>query len=93
MGRLRTVVAVLLWRVLNAALVQTAAAPDEYWQALEPAHRWVFGYGHLTWEWHRHIRGYAFPAVYAAAYAAVRAAGLEHTDWIVWPCALSATRA
>jgi hypothetical protein len=36
--------ALMVVRVVNSALVQTAAVPDEYWQALEPAHRWVFGY-------------------------------------------------
>ncbi|WVO17877.1 hypothetical protein L204_105575 [Cryptococcus depauperatus] len=25
--------------------------PDEFYQALEPAHHKVFGYGYLTWEW------------------------------------------
>ncbi|GAA6007153.1 hypothetical protein JCM10207_001526 [Rhodosporidiobolus poonsookiae] len=37
---------------LFAALAATAFfQPDEYWQSLEVAHRWVWGYGHLTWEW------------------------------------------
>jgi phosphatidylinositol glycan class B len=32
-------------------LSQTFFQPDEFYQALEPAHRLVFGYGVLTWEW------------------------------------------
>ncbi|WRT63509.1 uncharacterized protein IL334_000414 [Kwoniella shivajii] len=30
---------------------QTYFQPDEFYQALEPAHHYVFGYGYLTWEW------------------------------------------
>jgi GPI mannosyltransferase 3 len=30
---------------------QTFFQPDEFYQALEPAHHLVFGYGYLTWEW------------------------------------------
>ncbi|KAK0525777.1 glycosylphosphatidylinositol anchor biosynthesis [Tilletia horrida] len=41
----------LLIRLLNAACAQTYFQPDEFWQSLEVAHRIVFGYGHLTWEW------------------------------------------
>lgn len=37
----------LLWAVLSRSYFQ----PDESWQSLEVAHRLVFGYGYLTWEW------------------------------------------
>ena len=40
----RLFVLLLAFRMLNAALLQTSAVPDEYWQGLEPAHRWIFGY-------------------------------------------------
>ena len=33
----------LLFRVINALLVRTTFAPDEYWQSVEVAHRMVFG--------------------------------------------------
>lgn len=46
---LLTALAVRLLSVL--LLPQTMFQPDEYYQALEPAHRLVFGYGFLTWEW------------------------------------------
>jgi len=35
------------WAVLSGSYFQ----PDETWQSLEVAHRLVFGYGYLTWEW------------------------------------------
>ncbi|SPO37817.1 related to dolichyl-phosphate-mannose-glycolipid alpha-mannosyltransferase [Pseudozyma flocculosa] len=41
----------LLFRLANAFLTQTYFQPDEHWQALEVAHRLVFGYGYVTWEW------------------------------------------
>lgn len=43
-------------RLVNALAVWTFFNPDEYWQSLEPAHRLVFGYGHLTWEWAAGLR-------------------------------------
>ncbi|ORY22978.1 GPI mannosyltransferase [Naematelia encephala] len=39
------------FRSLSLLLPQTFFQPDEFWQALEPAHHFIFGYGHLTWEW------------------------------------------
>ena len=40
-------------------------APDEQWQSLEVAHRLVFGYGHLTWEWTQGLRSYVHPLMFA----------------------------
>ena len=34
-----------IFRTVNAFLVRTYFNADEYWQALEVAHRMVFGYG------------------------------------------------
>eukprot|EP00971_Amphidinium_carterae_P301731 5994383-Amphidinium_carterae.1 len=42
---------IVLFRVVNALLLTTYFQPDEQWQSLEVAHKWVFGYGHTTWEW------------------------------------------
>ena len=33
----------LVFRVLNALLCQTAFVPDEIWQSLEVSHKMVFG--------------------------------------------------
>lgn len=41
----------LLIRSVSVLLPQTFFQPDEFYQALEPAHHLIFGYGHLTWEW------------------------------------------
>src|SRR5438270_1868161 len=40
--------------------------PDEVFQSLEPAHRLVFGYGLVPWEFVDGARNWAFPAVVAA---------------------------
>ncbi|XP_020527633.1 GPI mannosyltransferase 3 isoform X1 [Amborella trichopoda] len=56
------------FRALNSLLVQTYFNPDEHWQALEVAHRIVFGYGHLTWEWKEGIRSYLHPLMFAVLY-------------------------
>lgn len=36
--------------------------PDEIFQTLEPAHRLVYGYGIVSWEWRLGIRSWVFPA-------------------------------
>lgn len=41
----------LSFRLLNAGCSRAFFQPDEYWQNLEVAHRWVYGYGYQTWEW------------------------------------------
>jgi phosphatidylinositol glycan class B len=40
--------------------------PDEVYQSLEPAHRIVFGYGLVAWEFMKGARSYALPAGVAA---------------------------
>ncbi|KAJ7955719.1 Mannosyltransferase [Quillaja saponaria] len=58
----------LVFRMVNALLVQTYFNPDEHWQALEVAHHIAFGYGHLTWEWKKGIRSYLHPVVFVVLY-------------------------
>ncbi|KAI8093720.1 Alg9-like mannosyltransferase family-domain-containing protein [Halteromyces radiatus] len=58
----------IIFRWLNAALTRTYDNPDEYWQATEVAHRIVFGYGYLTWEWTHYIRSFFHPLVFAFLY-------------------------
>ncbi|KAK7604082.1 hypothetical protein V9T40_004355 [Parthenolecanium corni] len=41
---------------------------DEYWQSLEVAHKLVFGYGYLTWEWVYGIRSYIYVGWIALLY-------------------------
>eukprot|EP01018_Ginkgo_biloba_P025171 Gb_16626 [translate_table: standard] len=68
------------FRILNALLIQTYFNPDEHWQALEVAHRVVFGYGHLTWEWEKGIRSFFHPMVFAILYKILAIFKLD-TPW------------
>lgn len=75
----------LAWRVFVASFTITFFQPDEYYQSLEVAHREVFGYGHLTWEWTSNppIRSIFFPALYMPIYWLLKATGLDETYAIV----------
>jgi hypothetical protein len=50
--------------------------PDEIYQSLEPAHRLVFGYGILPWEFQIGARNWAFPGFVALLLKACALAGL-----------------
>ncbi|XP_059620266.1 GPI mannosyltransferase 3-like [Phlebotomus argentipes] len=58
----------LTLRLSSVLLVKTSYVPDEYWQSLEVAHRLVYGYGYLTWEWTQGIRSYMQPLLIAVLY-------------------------
>jgi GPI mannosyltransferase 3 len=48
--------------------------PDEVFQAREPAHRLVYGYGIVPWEWRSGMRSWVFPAAIAGV--------MRATSWI-----------
>jgi hypothetical protein len=51
---------------LGLALVRpNVFFPDEIFQTLEPAHRLLFGYGVIPWEWRLGIRSWVLPAFLA----------------------------
>jgi phosphatidylinositol glycan class B len=72
-------------RITIAVTTRTFFQPDEYFQALEPAHRAVFGYGHLTWEWMADppIRSIIYPSVWVPIYYFLRLTGFDRTGMIV----------
>lgn len=82
----RLFLAFLVFRLLNALLIETFHVPDEYWQSVEVAHRSVFGYGFLTWEWQpaATLRSFLHPSLYAGLYMLVSWTGLDR----VWPTSL-----
>ncbi|XP_068623014.1 GPI mannosyltransferase 3 isoform X2 [Battus philenor] len=75
--------AIFVVRILSVFLVQTYYVPDEYWQSLEVAHKQVFGYGVLTWEWQKGIRSYLYPSIFAALYAVLKFTGLDSPEAVV----------
>ncbi|KAJ1277496.1 hypothetical protein BS78_04G008400 [Paspalum vaginatum] len=78
----RVLALALAFRAANALLVRTYFNPDEHWQCLEVAHRVAFGYGHLTWEWQRGLRGYLHPLIFAALYKVLALLHLD-TPWFM----------
>lgn len=73
----------VVFRIFNACLIQTWFVPDEFWQGPEVAHRLVFGYGYLTWEWQEGLRGYTFPLFFAGAFKLVHILGLDNTTALI----------
>lgn len=72
----------ILIRIFNALTIKTFFQPDEYWQSLEPAHKMIYGYGYLTWEWTEKLRSAAHPLIYAAVY---KLADIANVDVVVAP--------
>lgn len=64
-------------------LVKTWYVPDEYWQTLEVAHKQVFGYGAVTWEWQNGIRSYLYPSIVAAIYTILKYTGLDYPEALI----------
>lgn len=73
----------LLYRWWNAYMTRTFDNPDEYWQGNEVAHRIVFGYGYITWEWIHQLRSYFHPLLLASVYKVVALLKLDHHYWIM----------
>lgn len=51
--------------------------PDEIYQSLEPAHRLVFGYGFVAWEFIEGARNWALPGLVAGLMGLARLFGLD----------------
>eukprot|EP00048_Salpingoeca_helianthica_P022820 m.20531 g.20531 ORF g.20531 m.20531 type:complete len:605 (-) comp7862_c0_seq3:40-1854(-) len=81
-------IVLVLWRCLNACLVQTQFVPDEYWQGPEVAHLLVYGTGHLTWEWDLAIRSALHPGFLAAFTFFFRLCGLHSQTAVLWSYSL-----
>lgn len=66
--------------------MRSSFSPDEFWQSLEVAHRCVFGYGYLTWEWwdEHQVRSIAHPFVYAVVYFALKVLGIDYPGVVAY---------
>lgn len=73
----------LLHSILSSLFVITFYVPDEYWQSLEVAHRMVFGYGHLTWEWKEGIRSCIYPTAIAIIYKILHFINCDNVTTVV----------
>ena len=59
-----------LCNIIRSSL-RTFFEADEFWQGPEVAHKLVFGYGHLTWEWAEGLRSYLHPLLFAVLYKTI----------------------
>jgi GPI mannosyltransferase 3 len=57
--------------------------PDEVYQSLEPAHRLVFGYGYVAWEFIEGARSWAFPGLIAGVLKVFSLLGIDHPRLLV----------
>ena len=73
----------LFFRIFNASLIKTFFVPDEFWQGPEIAHKIVFGYGYLTWEWKEGLRGWTSPLTIAASYKLLAVFGLDSAKALI----------
>ncbi|CAJ0577511.1 unnamed protein product, partial [Mesorhabditis spiculigera] len=67
LGPLKRILALLAFRVFAVYLVRSWFVPDEYFQSTEVAHHWLFGTGHLTWEWDVGLRSALHPLLCGVA--------------------------
>ncbi|CAH0553253.1 unnamed protein product [Brassicogethes aeneus] len=71
-------------RIASVFLTQTYFVPDEYWQSIEVAHKIVFDYGYLTWEWINGIRSYIHPLIFAVLYKCLELTGLDNPHALIY---------
>ena len=77
------------FRLFNSVIVTTYFDPDEHWQSLEIAHGWVFGYGHVTWDWQSGLRNWVFVAPFVVAFWLLKALNLDSEVYVVSLCITS----
>ncbi|KYR01681.1 putative transmembrane protein [Tieghemostelium lacteum] len=75
--------ALIVIRCIDSLLINTFFDPDEYWQSLEVAHKMVFGYGEMTWEWKEMIRSYLHPLLFAIPFKILSILNLDTTTMII----------
>ncbi|KAM9967784.1 hypothetical protein ACTFIW_001871 [Dictyostelium discoideum] len=73
----------VLYRCINSLLINTFFDPDEYWQSLEVAHKLVFGYGYLTWEWSEGLRSFIHPLIFVYLFKFLKFLNLDSTFFII----------
>lgn len=87
--RPRVVLSAILLLALTPRLVALATPsiihPDEIFQYLEPAHRWLFGYGIVPWEAKYGIRSWLLPIIITVPMALGDALAPEGTPYLLLP--------
>jgi len=81
----RLLLSLVALRTFNALTIRTFFQPDEYYQSLEPAWRFVFGYGELTWDWREGIRGFLYPSLFVSVWWIADKLGIRDSTVLVSP--------
>ncbi|CRH01676.1 GPI mannosyltransferase 3, putative [Plasmodium relictum] len=73
-------------RLFNSLFVITSFFPDEYAQSIEISHYWVFGYGHMPWEWEPCIslRSVVHPFLYAILFYILKITKLDYPVSVIY---------
>lgn len=71
-------------RLAAAWLDQGVYWPDEVYQYLEQAHRMVFGYGFVPWEFFEGRRSWVLPGAIAAMWKTATLLGVNDSRWLVF---------
>eukprot|EP00122_Pirum_gemmata_P009620 Pgem_evm1s8880 len=69
--------------MFNVYCIRTTFVPDEYWQSMEIAHRFVYGYGYLTWEWTEKMRSPIHPAIISIFYQTLKYFQLDSPNLLI----------
>lgn len=72
-------VAIVL-RILRAQLPDDTVYADDVFQILEPAHRLVFGYGYVAWEYVAGIRNWVLPGAVALILGSLDRIGIDQPE-------------
>jgi len=80
----RIFLALVLIRLINSLTICTFFQPDEYYQSLEPAWKFVFGYGETTWEWKEGVRGFFYPSLFAFVWWIAKTVGIQDAYALVF---------
>lgn len=72
-----------LLRIGAATALPNLAVSDENDQTREPAHRLVYGYGVITWEWRAGARSWVFPAFLAGVMRATAWMGAGSSGYLL----------
>ncbi|SBT80014.1 GPI mannosyltransferase 3, putative [Plasmodium malariae] len=76
----------IIFRLFNCLFVRTSFFPDEYAQSIEISHYWVFGYGHMPWEWEPCIslRSVVHPFIYAILFYILKITELDTPFFVLY---------
>ncbi len=75
--------AALLPRVWAAFADQGLFWPDEFYQSIEQAHRFAFGYGLVPWEWVQGVRSWVYPGFLGLLWKVLAALGATRAETFV----------